>query len=549
MLKSAVPSVNLPQSTVLGNRVNEEQKKFLAQRHLRRSLKKSPRSRAPCLNNVPRVQTECAEQLMLPELVDVCAKSPKNHNFSADGLNEDRIGCAEQLVGSDFVEPSLKTSENRGFSANSIGEEELDDEMQVDVVTSALNGDKGCTKSSKNPDSVLDDKTYQVEPEIFEEDLPLPNIEKSSSKAWKKIFEQNLCREEYFSPEELLQMKKDFLDAQKGNGDEIQQLPNSEETNLVRPEKTTFDVGVQVSAADFDSSPFFVLNLKTDAEVSTATGIQSLHLLNNIVKMTEVIAKPDNAYKIKLRDRIIMTFIKLKQNVSYAFLALLFPACSSRHCQRIVFETVQLLRASLQVFVEWPGREELRKNIPQCFANFIDVAVVLDCTEIFVQHPSNLTQQIVTYSYYKGDNTWKFMTGVSPAGNLINISRAYGGRVSDKTIFEQSYLLDQLDPGDSIMVDRGFLVDEICDRNRVKVIRPPFLHDKKQFTKQEALLTAEIARARVHVERANQRIKVFKVLGEITPGCLTPILEDIFIVACAVVNLSSPILAKDKFMR
>ena len=98
------------------------------------------------------------------------------------------------------------------------------------------------------------------------------------------------------------------------------------------------------------------------------------------------------------------------------------------------------------------------------------------------------------------------------------------------------------------MVDRGFLIDEICDLNRWKLIRPPFLRDKKQFTKAEATETAKIASASVHIERSNQRLKVFRILGDTMPNWLLPVFQDIFSVICSTVNLSSPILKDHKFM-
>ena len=141
------------------------------------------------------------------------------------------------------------------------------------------------------------------------------------------------------------------------------------------------------------------------------------------------------------------------------------------------------------------------------------------------------------------------MTGVTPAGNIVYKSPIYGGRVSDKLIFENSDLIKKhLKPGDAIMTDRGFLIDEVCDINRIKLVRPPFLGEKTQFTKPEALMASKIASARVHVERSNQRLKVFKILSETMPIGLVPLVEDIFTVISATVNLSSPILKDDKFM-
>lgn len=122
------------------------------------------------------------------------------------------------------------------------------------------------------------------------------------------------------------------------------------------------------------------------------------------------------------------------------------------------------------------------------------------------------------------------------------------GRVTDKTIVEQSNLADKLRPGGAEMVDKGFLIDEWCDLHRLNLIRPPFLKDKKQFSREEALITNKMAAARVHIERLNQRMKNFKILSEKMPYNLQPVVEDIFLVICGTVNLSAPILKHDKFM-
>ena len=57
------------------------------------------------------------------------------------------------------------------------------------------------------------------------------------------------------------------------------------------------------------------------------------------------------------------------------------------------------------------------------------------------------------------------MTGVTPAGNICYVSKLYGGRVSDTAIFQQSDLLKLLEPRDAIMVDRGFLINGMCQKN------------------------------------------------------------------------------------
>ena len=81
----------------------------------------------------------------------------------------------------------------------------------------------------------------------------------------------------------------------------------------------------------------------------------------------------------------------------------------------------------------------------------------------------------------------------------------------------------------------------------MRLVRPPFTRNKAQFSKEEAVLNAKIARVRVHIERANQRLKAFKILGDKMPACLVKKSEEIFTVICAIVNFSAPILSDDKF--
>ena len=139
------------------------------------------------------------------------------------------------------------------------------------------------------------------------------------------------------------------------------------------------------------------------------------------------------------------------------------------------------------------------------------------------------------------------MTGVTPGGIISFVSKPYGGRASDKAIFEQSLLLERLEKGTSIMVDKGFLIDEMCCDYQVKLIRPTFLRDEVQFSAVNDTENADIASARVHVERLNQRLKVFQILGSKMSSCLIPKSVKIMTILCAIVNLSSPIFKDDKF--
>lgn len=97
------------------------------------------------------------------------------------------------------------------------------------------------------------------------------------------------------------------------------------------------------------------------------------------------------------------------------------------------------------------------------------------------------------------------------------------------------------------MVDKGFLIDTICDSQSIKVINSSFLRNKNKFTKEESLLTKNIAKARVHIERVNQRLKTFKILQNKFSWAHAPLMDDIITIIRGICNLCVPIFAENKF--
>jgi hypothetical protein len=116
----------------------------------------------------------------------------------------------------------------------------------------------------------------------------------------------------------------------------------------------------------------------------------------------------------------------------------------------------------------------------------------------------------MTYSSYKHNNTWKALIGVAPNGVVTFVSNLYPGSTSDKKIVEDSEILKLLEPGDLILGDKGFILKDILPTG-ISLNIPPFL-TTPQFTSEQVERTESIARARIHVERAINRMKCFKIL-------------------------------------
>lgn len=287
--------------------------------------------------------------------------------------------------------------------------------------------------------------------------------------------------------------------------------------------------------------------LTTDSKLNAFTGIPNMTLLNKIVQLVERHER-ENKLEATAKDRVLLVFVILRQAISFSSVGVLFQ-CSASSVHRYFVHTLPLLAAIFQSAIEWPSKEEVLNNTPLHFEKYSRVRGVVDCTEIAVERSGCVTCRLLTYSQYKSTYTVKFLVCVSPGGTITFISDAFGGRASDKAITERCGLLDKFESfTDDIMVDRGFFIDDLCASRAVGIVRPPFLGKESQFSEADALKTADIARARVHVERAIQRVKIFKMFNGTILWEMLPHIDQLFTVACGMTNLCSPILADDKFL-
>ena len=306
-------------------------------------------------------------------------------------------------------------------------------------------------------------------------------------------------------------------------------------------------VGIQVNTFQDSSLEGINImhNLTSDKNLKVATGIDDLEIFRALVKCCMTRAKCRTA---DIERNIIITFMKLKHAMSFSLLAVLFrlsvPSISS-----IFADTVTMLGVILSAAISWPEKEEIMNNMPKCFAKFQKTRLIVDCTEVPIENAKCLCCRLKCYSHYKGQQTCKFLIGVSPAGLITAVSVPWGGRASDKVIFENMPVLNDLEPfADAVMADKGFHIEKALEERGIELYRPPFLRKSRQFSKADANSTVDIAAARVHVERVIGRVKAFKMLTQTLPWRMVPYLHDIIVVICGITNLARPVLSDDKFL-
>ena len=145
----------------------------------------------------------------------------------------------------------------------------------------------------------------------------------------------------------------------------------------------------------------------------------------------------------------------------------------------------------------------------------------------------------MVYSVYRGMHSFKVLIGVAPNGVITYCSSLFPGSVSDTAITMQSGLLEHLEAGDMVLADKGFLISDIVP-DGVSVNIPPFLNNGK-FTESEVRATREVARNCIHVERANARIKDFRIL-QMIPSHLRSSANVLVQLCCELVNLQNPLI-------
>ena len=141
--------------------------------------------------------------------------------------------------------------------------------------------------------------------------------------------------------------------------------------------------------------------------------------------------------------------------------------------------------------------------------------------------------QVATWSDYKHQNTLKNISW-NCAFRLYNIlSHCYGGMASDEYIVLDSGILDLLERDNHVIAERGFQIKEDLLLKFCNLPRP---HAKSQFTEDEVKTTREVAKLRIHVERAINRMKTFRIIKSVLLITLLHNADDIMLSFVALCN-------------
>ena len=300
--------------------------------------------------------------------------------------------------------------------------------------------------------------------------------------------------------------------------------------------------------------PFDREDMLDDDKVAFYTGLPTLKLLDALYGH---IAPHITRRSLTLTNyqELVMVLMKLRFDMPYRDLAYRFGVSIST-VSRIFSSWLTTMDIRLSPLIYWPEREELGQSMPQCFQHSFGkkTTVIIDCFEVFIEKPTNLLARAQTFSSYKHHNTVKVLIGITPQGSIFFVSKAWGGRTSDKFLTENCGLMNKLLPGDLVMADRGFTIHDIVALKRAELAIPAFTKGKSQLSPVDVESTRGIANVRIHVERVIGllRNKYTILQGTLSTDYLitseqhqVPMIDRILRVCSGLVNLCPPIIPFD----
>ena len=219
-----------------------------------------------------------------------------------------------------------------------------------------------------------------------------------------------------------------------------------------------------------------------------------------------------NIVTISVEDQFFITLMKLRRYTTNYELSIMFNI-SEATVKNIVYTWILFMHRQWQELNIWPSRSLVRYFNPSDFrAKFPTTRVIIDGTECPIKKPKAPRAQQSTFSTYKNRNTVKTLIGATPGGLVSFISPVFGGSTSDRQIVERCNIVSMCDPGDSVMADKGFNVQDMFASQDVTVNIPTFFKKTNRLSGKVILRDRRISSKRVHIERIIGLGKTYKIL-------------------------------------
>eukprot|EP00094_Tigriopus_californicus_P010410 TCALIF_10042-PA protein Name:"Protein of unknown function" AED:0.01 eAED:0.01 QI:102/1/0.66/1/0/0/3/0/410 len=153
------------------------------------------------------------------------------------------------------------------------------------------------------------------------------------------------------------------------------------------------------------------------------------------------------------RNKLASVFVKLKLNLSYGVIGPLFNV-SRQLASRNFTQIVPTLSNSLSDFITWFDRDTIKEQMPSSFTGlYADSRAIIDTFEIKCERPKNSNNEAQTFSSSKSSFSVKFLIACAPSGEVMFISKAYGGPSTNTELTVTSEFVKHVKKDDIILAN------------------------------------------------------------------------------------------------
>ena len=286
-------------------------------------------------------------------------------------------------------------------------------------------------------------------------------------------------------------------------------------TNLSKhPQVAPSLIGMALSAFD---------DLYVEFELAHQHRLDQLNVTRRTKTKRQRAVGAGRKHQYDLRDRLVMTLFWLRTYMTYEVLGFFYQLNKTNIEDNLKDILVSLETMSHFTF-ERPATDRVKLRSPEAVMTaFPEVRLVIDAKEQRIQRPKDQKndhgqrqdRQKPYYSGKKKSHTLKNQLAVRPDGLIEAVSQSVpGGANHDLTLLRHSRLLEQLDPDEAAMLDKGY--DGIHnDYPNLKLYLPFKARRNHPLTEEQKAYNRLLAKYRIVIEHAIAQMNKFQVLVQV----------------------------------
>lgn len=272
------------------------------------------------------------------------------------------------------------------------------------------------------------------------------------------------------------------------------------------PVKVKKDVGTSIN---FDPCAHITLLCRTDKRLNVMTGLMDKKMLEQLTSQCVKMPGQDSDSYGDMMDKIVLTTFKLKTNVDFVQLGILF-SIPENTAREYFISTIKCLAEIFNRTKFMQSKEQIVKE-SFCFCElFPKVRLFIECYTLKTNPPI------------------KILVALAPSGVINYVSKNVNVRFSDVFVIRQTDLLKKLKPGDVLMARR----DLVLAGNPYDI--EIFNMDKKGAFQSDQRFT----HARKRVELTLQKIRSFRIMTEECGSGFNSAVSQVVTVVCGLINES-----------